>query len=606
MKYKKNKPIKSFIDMIILCLIIIFGITAEVSAKDSIEITNWSVKCDILNDGSILVNEYINFDFSGNFNGVFREIKTNDTDGIENLNIYEMGKNGEVALKRVDKGKKGQSGIYEIESSKQGENIKIYSPAKNEKKTFKLVYKVKNVCKKYEDIGELYYSFLGKDNETPIKQFNVNINFPYDFNKDDVKIFAHGPLNGLIKFVNNSTVNLNVKDVEDGDLIAARLIFPKGYIKRSTNLVNGLGFDKIMREERGYSEKIENNRVKKENRRIFGKYISIFITIVSFIIFLISNFKYRSEKISKDYLGDILPEECSPAVLSYFYNNTIFSEVILATILDLNRREYLKIDELEKDCKNKKDKDVNYIIKKIKEDSFLLDHENYFMSWIIDNIGDGHSVTTEQIKKYSKKHDAEFIDEHNKWIELIKEEVDKREYFDLKKRKKASTLIKVSLLLGVTTIPLIIISGPYGFIALVICLILLLWSSISLYNRKTSYGQREYYKWSKFKQNIIKGNTKNAFNIYPMDKYFIYAIVLGIDDKRINEFETIIEDNRYSNNDNFLWLYLYSGMFNHKTGENNFTSSIDSAFTSSLPSSGSGGGFTSGGGGAGGGGAGGF
>ena len=606
MEYQINKAVKNFIGIIILSLILIFGFTAEVSAKDSIEISNWSVKCDVLNDGSILVNEYINFDFSGNFNGVFREIKTNDTDGIENLNIYEIDKNGEIPLKRVDKGKKGQSRVYEIKSSKQGENIKIYSPAKNEKKTFKLVYKVKNVCKKYEDIGELYYSFLGKDNETPIKEFNVNINFPYDFNKDDVKIFAHGPLSGVIKFVNNSTVNLNVKDVEDGDLIAARLIFPKEYIKGSNNLVNGLGFNKIMTEERRYAEKIENNRVKRENRRIFGKYTSIVITIIGFIIFLISKIKYKSQKISKDYLGDIFPDECSPAVLSYFYNNAIYSEAILATILDLNRRGYLKVNELEKGCKDKEDKNVNYVIKKIKEDSFLLEHESYFISWIIDNIGDGYSVTTEQIKKYSEKHDLEFIDEHNKWIELIKEEVNKKEYFDLEKRKKASTLIKVSLALGIVTIPLIIISGPYGFMALVICLILLLWSAISLYNRKTSYGQREYYKWSKFKQSIIKGNTKDAFNIYPMDKYFIYAMVLGIDDKRINEFKTTIEDNKYYNNDNFLWLYLYSGMFNHKTGENNFTSSIDSAFTSSLPSSGSGGGFTSGGGGAGGGGAGGF
>lgn len=602
---------KKFFRFLTLFFIFAFILTENVKAEGSIRITNWNVKCHIIDDGSIIVNEYITFRFNGSFNGVYREIITTGTDGIDNLEVIEKNANGDILLKKTDNGSNGQTGVYETNQGGDKVNIKIYSPAKDGEKTFNIVYKVKNVCKKYNDVGELYYSFLGKENRTHIDDFNVNINFPYAFSKDKVKIFAHGPLNGVIKFINNNTINLNVSNVGQNNLVATRVVFPKEYIKNSNNIINKDGYTGIIEEENYYINRIKEDKARKEESRKKGKYASIIVSLFGIYVIIASSKRYKTENTPKIDPMDILPSECTPAVLSQFYNLNINSTALLATILDLNRKGYFQIEDITEEISTDKrrDKVKNYNIIKVREDELLLQHEKYFIKWIIDKIGDRNSVTTEEIKEYGKNNAGTFIEGYNEWTSLVKEETKRRGYFDLKCRDYGSTIIVLSIIMILLSIPLIVLSGFYGVIPMMIAIVLLGICVTTLINRKTDYGNMEYEKWKNFKESILKGNKEELFNMYPMDRYFIYSLVLDIEDKKLNEFKDILDDIRFSNNYNgygYYWFYFYSGMYNNKTGKNDFNASIDSSFNSAGPSTGGGGGFSSGGGGVGGGGAGGF
>lgn len=607
---------KKFIKTLMLFFIFTFVLSTNVEANGSIDITNWNVKCDVIEDGSIIVNEYITFKFNGNFNGVYREIVTTDTDGIDDLKVIEKNTNSDIVFKRVGKGEDGKIGIYEINQSNDKVSVKIYSPSKDGEKTFNIVYKIKNICKKYNDVGELYYNFLGKENKTYIDNFNVNINFPYAFQKDRVKIFAHGPLNGVIKFINNTTINLNVSNVSENNLVAARIIFPKDYIKNSNNIINKDGYTKIMEEENYYINRIKEDKVRKEESRKRGKYASIIVSLFGIYIIVASKKRYREKEILEIDEIDILPSECTPAVLSQFYNLSIDSTALLATILDLNRKGYFKIEEIpieetsEKTSWRKiKDKSKNYNIIKVRDEGSLLEHEKYFIKWIIDKIGDTNSVTTERIKEYGEKDGGAFIEGYNEWTNLVKEETKKRGYFDLKCADYGTTMVILSIIMIIVSIALMVSSGLYGLIAMIPYIVLMGICVNKLIHRKTDYGNREYKKWKNFKESILKKDKRELFNMYPMDKYFVYSLVLGIEDKKINEFKDVIDNINFNNNYNgygYGWFYFYSGMYNGKTGLNNFNTSINSSFNASGPSTGGGGGFSSGGGGVGGGGAGGF
>lgn len=596
---------KKFFRVLTLFFIFTFILTGNVKAEGSIKITNWNVKCDIIEDGSIIINEYITFRFNGSFNGVYREIITNGTGGIDNLEVIEKNAKGDVLFKKTSKGTNGQIGVYETNQADDNVNIKIYSPAKDGEKTFNIVYKVKNVCKKYNDIGELYYSFLGKENRTHIDGFNVNINFPYTFSKDKVKIFAHGPLNGVVKFINNNTINLNVSNVSENNLVAARIVFPKEYIKNSNNIINKDGYTEIIEEENHYINRIEEDRVRKEESKRKGKYASIIVSLFGIYVIIASNKRYRRKNVEIDPM-DILPSECTPAVLSQLYNLNINSTTLLATILDLNRKGYLQIEDITEEIltDKRKNKVKNYNIIKIREDELLLQHEKYFINWIIDKIGDRNSVTTERIKEYGKNNAGTFIEEYNEWTSLVKEETKRRGYFDLKCRDYGFSIMALSIIMILLSISLIVFSGFYGVISIMVSIALLGVCIGDLINRRTDYGNMEYEKWKNFKESILRRNKEELFNMYPMDKYFIYSLVLDIEDKKLNEFKDILDDIRFSNNHNgygYYWFYFYSGMYNSKTGENDFNVSINSSFNSAGPSTGGGGGFSSGGGGAGGG-----
>lgn len=606
---------KKLFGILTLFFILIFILMGNVKAEGNIKIINWNAKCDITDDGSIIINEYITFRFNGGFNGVYREIITNGTDGIDNLKVIEKNAKGDILFKKTSKGANGQSGVYEINQSTDKVNIKIYSTVRNGEKTFNIVYKVKNVCKKYNDAGELYYSFLGKENKTYIENFNVNINPPYTFSKDKVKIFAHGPLNGVIKFINNNTINLNVSNVSENNLIAARILFPKEYIKNSNKIINDNGYAKILEEENYYANKVKEEKLRKEESRKKGKYASIVVSLFGIYVIVASNKRYKRKNMFKIDPMDILPSECTPAVLSHFYKLNIDSTALLATILDLNRKGYFQIEEIKEEAftdnstDKRKNKGKNYKIIKVREDELLLQHEKYFMKWIIDKIGDKHSATTERIREYGKKDSAAFMRGHNEWTNLVKEETKRRGYFDLKCRDYGVTIMALSIIMILISIALIALSGFYGLIAM-IPYIVLIWICINkLIYRKTDYGNMEYEKWKSFKKNILKKDKEKLFNMYPMDRYFIYSLVLDIEDKKLNEFKDIFNNigfNNYYNGYGFYWFYFYSGMYNNKTGENDFNVSINSSFNSAGPSTGGGGAFSSGGGGVGGGGAGGF
>ena len=60
-------------------------------------------------------------------------------------------------------------------------------------KTFDLYYTIKNLCVKHNDVGELYYNFIGGKWECDINKLNIDIYLPN--NQDELKIWGHGPLN---------------------------------------------------------------------------------------------------------------------------------------------------------------------------------------------------------------------------------------------------------------------------------------------------------------------------------------------------------------------------------------------------------------------------
>ena len=115
-----------------------------------------------------------------------------------------------------------------------------------------------------------------------------------------------------------------------------------------------------------------------------------------------------------------LPAPLAPAVM----NKAIFGQrpnpdTVTATLLDLVRRGYLKMDEIELE------NGFDYLISKTKEsDTDLSDQEWHLLKWFLDTAGDGESVTlgeVEAIEADTKLGEA-FYKEHLAWEKAVLEE----------------------------------------------------------------------------------------------------------------------------------------------------------------------------------------
>ena len=277
--------------LILFIIIIVFSSTSF--AEDDLNISRWIVNAILLKNGDLDISEDITFSFNDDFNGVYRNIILEKIDAIENLSISEMVSGKEVAYKKVEKAKNGAKDKFTLKSGKDSLELKIFSPSDKEKKTFRLKYKLKNVAVKHSDTAEFYYKFLGKENETHIDYFSVNLHLP-EFDKENIKIFAHGPQQGKIYF-SDETIKSEVSDIRSGEFIENRILFPKEYIPLSKK-IGKQSFNSIVEEEKALTNKIKEDVEKKAIIKDTFSKISMYLSLLAAPLFMLFFYKFRRNR----------------------------------------------------------------------------------------------------------------------------------------------------------------------------------------------------------------------------------------------------------------------------------------------------------------------
>ena len=185
--------IKLLIVIIFMTLAIVL-FSKNVEAK-SYNIENMDMQVTINDDGSAQIKHSLKYNFNGNYNGIYIDIPYNledsEYESVAGQNkINDELYNGDQLVKSAVNGDKAK---YTVANTDGMYRIKVYSPSNNEKKTFDLYYTIKNLCVKHNDVGELYYNFIGGKWECDINKLNIDIYLPN--NQDELKIWGHGPLN---------------------------------------------------------------------------------------------------------------------------------------------------------------------------------------------------------------------------------------------------------------------------------------------------------------------------------------------------------------------------------------------------------------------------
>lgn len=590
MKFNLKKYILS---MIFLCLCIIVPKSYVQADNSSLLIEQYKVNAEVLNSGDMKVDESVDFIFGGSFNGITKEILIPEGTSAENLNITEGG----IRYKKVSSAVKGDIGVFTIEQKSSGDMlIWIYQPSANIERNFNISYIIKNAVKKYSDTGELYWKFIGSENKTPIEAVSINVVLPMASKREDIKLFAHGPLTGNSSILDNKTVNLSINNLPAGRYVEARVLFPVTLIPNAKRVYEEEALNRILSEEASLAD--EANKIRDEARNQMQspnynnynsklpyqeKANSNFGGILLFIIIGggITLWFYLKNKYGRDPQPDFdgkyyreLPGDYSPAVMSILYYGNVSNKDITATLMNLIRKKYLKLETV-KILKKKlfgKREEIDYVVHKLNiDDSSLQSHEQYLLNWLINDMGDGKSVAFSKIKEITRtrKEALEFRDKYYYWCSIVKKDAE-----------------------------------IYGFFEN---------SQVLNFKHRSIYGSNHFARWKAFK-NFLQdfSNLKEAEppSLVIWEHFLVYAISLGIAEKVLEQLKIVIAEAEmyYSGNDVNMLTFLYLSQFNYHGGNiftqieditSTFTSLTDSAMSiaSSSDSSGSGngGGFSGGG-----------
>ena len=409
--------VKSKIWIIFVAVIfILLFFENKVEAK-SYSIENMDIQATVEQDGSLKIEQKLTYKFNGEYNGIYITVPYN----LENIESEEIIKNDKindsiyngnnVILKRVALIEKnneknffledenfatnGMDEIYTEENLDGLKQIKVYSPSKNITKTFEIDYTINNLCVKHNDIGELYYNFIGGEWEVTIKNLNIDIYLPN--NNSEINIWGHGPYNGKSSIIDNTHANFKVTNVRPGQYVASRILFDNSNILNSTKESRIDAKELIFLDE---GKILEN----KENKNKFTNAIIIFaVCLLIYWIILLLVFEKDKKYTMMTIEEDRLFEKYNPMIAGCIQGNRIIlARDIIAVILNLIDKKIIILELKHKLFNNE---NYDYLIKKNVELENTMDEiESYVYTWI---FGEQDQVLLqERLQLMPKEKDA--------------------------------------------------------------------------------------------------------------------------------------------------------------------------------------------------------
>ncbi len=153
----------------------------------------------------------------------------------------------------------------------------------------------------------------------------------------------------------------------------------------------------------------------------------------------------------------------------------------------------------------------------------LLDGEFFLIHWFIDSIGDGKSVTLEQIRRVPRDR---FFNDYRVWKQLVNEQIAQRPWFrDLRHQRTALLalgalmVVGTPVMLALGALPLAWAGLPLG--AAVIAYALLM-------RRRTPAAAMEAQRWQSLRDQLETGVLHGASTIAQWERILLYAEAMGM------------------------------------------------------------------------------
>lgn len=547
----------------------------EARAAD-FEISQYHSVYEVQPNGDVKVTEDITYDFSYDSNGIYRNIDTNLGTDIPNtpenqvgldfvsVAVLEDGKARPLYMTDEGGGEDGLFEFYETDSSKVF-RFKVFEKTSYETKTFRFSYTLTNAVVKFNDIATLNWKMIDRNWEVPLNDVKITIKIPEGAQKSDLKIYSHGDLTGYNEILDATTFNVQVGLVEPGNMVENLVIFPLELVPDSEKIISRTELPTILEREGKLAEqanlereeakrRVEEYRKQQETerqaelaRQARNKKMNPILWILGALGLGGSGFvakRYGRER-TPEFQGDYyreLPGDYTPAVMSYLLENgNIDSKDIMATLMDLARKGFIRIDPYENERRslfgNKTETDYRLVSTHPEAEQLkqLTNHEQFLYDWFINDLGDGSRLAMDDLEATLKKKNNAYqfnrdYDQFKSYVAGMGEGLGFRESNDTKGSGKFY-LLGLGLI-GIAVLVVLAFGNLMGLIPGIAGAIMLSTTGAMAVKRKlTQYGSNQTAMWKAFKRFLLTFSNMDKAEIPALtiwNHYLVYATSLGI------------------------------------------------------------------------------
>lgn len=604
---------KRIVSVLLLALLLLIGLSPSALAKDY-SFPGLKIQIDVAQDGSFTVIEERTFAFNGSFSWATYNLPLGYRYDIEDFSIQE----GDFDFIRSGS---GSPGTYELERYQESIFAKWYFSAKDEERTFTIKYKITGGIEAYSDLAQFYWKFVGTGWDKPVEEFEALVRLPKGARAEEIRAWAHGPLTGQVELIDGSTVRFSLKDLPAKTFVEGRIIFPLYLVSEVKSRFNEPIKETALAEEERWAKAANlareeailalEERKGLEKMGLASAIIASAVGLLFYIILWLMFGKEYPPSFNEDYYRE-LPAEYPPAIMGYLVKFGLVDEKdIVATLMDLARRGFFTIKEeaVTRKILFSTKTDYDYVLTRLAKESISLNsYESDLLKFLFDQVGDGQTVTIDQIQEFAQKKPMV----SGRFLEGFKREVAKaaKAHAFLERRGSVIALnVFVSFMLigfGFTIISIWQLSAGFITIALGILQIIL---SVFLKRRSPS-AALDFKKWEAFKRFLLHfSNLKEALpaSMVIWEHYLVYAVGLGVAEKTIEQLKVVMPDllkeqgTVYSGPSWFESSRGLDGLSSLESFGQSLSNMVAIANSSMTSASGGGGGFSGGGGGGGGG-----
>lgn len=614
MKKVLNKIIIAIIAF--LSIIIISNIS---NASGGLRLKNLNYDVMLNSDGSANVIETWRISIEDT-NTLFKtfEIDSSKYKEITDVKVTEIKSSGNVDFRKINQYKYHvDKNCYYALVNKGKFEIAWGAHAEDVTRTYKISYKIIDAVKNYNDCSEFYWQFISTDSEIPANKVTGTIKLPNIVeNLEELRVWAHGPLNGNIKKDSNDTVSFEVDGLEENTMLEARVVTPRLVFSRNKNTSNQYKLQNILNQEQEWADEANRKREEIQKRQedmrksmIISCIIFNIIGLVLAIVIVKKIAKYRTQlketpKIKPqqelEYYRDIDSNETpAEAAFVYYFKNTgmqyNMSKIISATMLDLCMKKHIEFEVVA----NKKNQ-IRVILKKDFPEGLVKDEKTIYE--LLQKVAnkETNSFTMKEFEKYASRHSSSVLGTFSK-IETIAKNLQEENgnYSKDLITKSNSWSTK-----GVGYVFLAILSVISMWLLVIPAIVAAVYSFkiASRYNTLTQRGvnrKEELQGLKKYMEEFSMIDDKTVPELVLWEKYLVYATVFGIADKVLKQLKVVYPQITDGELAGYSYMYLmYSNNFN-TSFLNTLNSSVSTSYHSATnysSGSGGGGGFSSGGG----------
>jgi uncharacterized membrane protein len=571
------------------------------------------IDIQIAKDGSFAVDEFRTFEFKGKFSWavIWIPLRVSRQDYHYDARLDDFSVRDE----------RGDFLRTETRQTSGRFEAKWFYSASNERRTFKIHYRIHGGVVNYSDVSELYWQPVGPETDKPASKVVITVHLPEAVpDKNDILVYGHGPLQGTARILDGQTALFSVEGLPSRQSVEIRMVWPAGI---TAGVLSRLRTRESIKQEEAHFVQETIARAKRtlagdiRRAKIFrslstGWLVWLFLGPFAWIFIYLRYWK----RVGRDYrFGDIPlyvhepPSSLPPALVEVLLRqgSAVTPRSFTATIFDLATRGYLEIEDrrVEKSSLfGTRDVEETFLSlnREYRDDSSLRRYEKDLLDLLFHKIGKyppekRKTLTVDDLKRFFKSHPREFQRWYLAWRKSIKAETKGLRFIEAASLRTETKFWAVTVPLAALTLnPLLAVLG----IALIPDL-----------KRRAKPWARENEMWKALQRFVEDfGNFKDlppeAYKLW--DRYLVFSILFGNAKKIMKRLPVILQDTRSVP---ALWYigfgrdeFFRSGGFEHMISSlGAMSSAIQSASTSAAHySSGGGGGFSGGGGGGGGGG----